>query len=129
MAVLARWLRIAPTATTVDQQAYLKGEEPLIGQSIKEIEMSRDKKDRPRTAESGDAQLRHDAQRQEASPPDQLPPGTAFEDWVAYWQPITRQWPPLDAEGIAAVAAIVARIDRRRADATDDDDPQISGAE
>ncbi|MFF5037209.1 hypothetical protein [Nocardia salmonicida] len=84
--------------------------------------MSHNRKDRPRTAEFGDAQLRHDAQPQQASAPDQPPPRTAFEDWIAYWQPITREWPPLDAEGIAAVAAIVARIDRRRADTADDDD-------
>ncbi|MFE7720712.1 hypothetical protein ACFU44_16910 [Nocardia rhizosphaerihabitans] len=104
---------------------------------------SHNRKDRPHTAEPGDAQLRHDAQARTASatpgsaangatPPDRPAPGTAFEDWIAYWQPITRQWPPLDAEGIAAVAAVVARIERRRADTTDcgdDGDGENSGAQ
>ena len=91
--------------------------------------MSHNRKDRPRTAEF-DAQLRHDAQPPQASVSGQPSPRTAFEDWIAYWQPITREWPPLDAEGIAAVAAVVARIDRRRADtATDDGDSQKPGAQ
>ncbi|MFF2393819.1 hypothetical protein [Nocardia sp. NPDC058114] len=94
---------------------------------------SHNRKVRPHIAEPGDTQLRHDAQARTASATpgsagngasalDQAPQRTAFEDWVAYWQPITRQWPPLDAEGIAAVAAVVARIERRRADTTDGGD-------
>lgn len=121
------------TWPTFDQQAHWAVEEPLIGQSIKENRMSDNRKDRPRTAESGDAQLRHDAHAgtvsatpvsggNGASPPDQPLPGSAFENWIAYWQPITRDWPPLDAEGIAAVAAVVACIDQRRAAAAEDND-------
>ncbi|MGW6726004.1 hypothetical protein ACWF9G_08880 [Nocardia sp. NPDC055029] len=81
---------------------------------------SHNRRDRARTGKTGDAQLRHDAQVASAGtgegPSDQPPSRTTFEGWIAYWRPITQEWPPMDPEGIAAVAAVVARIDRRRAD-------------
>ncbi|RMI28970.1 hypothetical protein [Nocardia stercoris] len=46
------------------------------------------------------------------------------EDWIDYWRNYTRAWPPLDRDQIDAIAAIVARIDQRRATATHAGGPQ-----
>ncbi|MFE7723913.1 hypothetical protein ACFU44_33360 [Nocardia rhizosphaerihabitans] len=85
--------------------------------------MSPNRRDRAHTGKTGDAQLRHDAQATTADNgermPDQPPSRTTFEGWIAYWRPITREWPRMDPEGIAAVASVVARIDRRRADGSE----------
>ncbi|MFF0494736.1 hypothetical protein ACFYTQ_37450 [Nocardia sp. NPDC004068] len=49
--------------------------------------------------------------------PEQL---TFDPDWIDYWRRVIRTWAPLDRDQIDAIAAIVARIDQRRA-ATGDD--------
>ncbi|MFI2473067.1 hypothetical protein [Nocardia xishanensis] len=47
------------------------------------------------------------------------------DDWIDYWRNYTRTWAPLNRDQIDAIAAIVARIDHRRAAAAlDNDSPQ-----
>jgi len=57
-------------------------------------------------------------------PPDEPEQLTFDADWIDYWREITRKWAPLDRDQIDAIAAIVARIDERRAATDNGDGPQ-----